>query len=338
MVSGFCRIDIPIVLSRLHIFNPDTDYALASPRHNYTPPARIVEYRKQYALLPSVYASAGDRILLLDRPDYPLENLRYHDICREKNLQIIKIGDLERHPERYSGLQANPWGWNHSIRLTLLNRVGEMPGMPTEAGIEKIKALSHRRLTIDMLKEMADILTPEIELPVEIFNPAEGMAAFHDNRERIFKAPWSSSGRGILLTDDLEDHHVEPWLRGIISRQKSVMMEKVYKRSIDFASEWTISEGVASFIGYSVFIASRRGKYHSNLTGSQTELKHYIKEKAKYWNDTFISVQKRAIEKLIAPHYSGPLGIDMLGTESGSVNPCVEINLRHTMGMVNLYI
>ena len=31
--------------------------------------------------------------------------------------------------------------------------------------------------------------------------------------------------------------------------------------------------------------------------------------------------------------YVGPVGIDMLADKDGRVNPCVEINLRHTMGM-----
>jgi hypothetical protein len=45
-----------------------------------------------------------------------------------------------------------------------------------------------------------------------------------------------------------------------------------------------------------------------------------------------------AIDDLIAPHYNGYLGIDMMlyWDENGKIalNPCVEVNLRMTMGMV----
>ncbi|MBR5101650.1 MAG: hypothetical protein IK092_00820, partial [Muribaculaceae bacterium] len=44
-----------------------------------------------------------------------------------------------------------------------------------------------------------------------------------------------------------------------------------------------------------------------------------------------------AVNELIAPHYTGALGIDMLAyRDSGCVVtvPCVEVNLRHTMGHV----
>ena len=46
----------------------------------------------------------------------------------------------------------------------------------------------------------------------------------------------------------------------------------------------------------------------------------------------------KALDSIIAPHYDGPLGIDMMfyKNENGEIalNPCVEVNLRMTMGMV----
>ena len=45
-----------------------------------------------------------------------------------------------------------------------------------------------------------------------------------------------------------------------------------------------------------------------------------------------------ALDVIIAPHYKGPLGVDMMiyrdGNKGLAVNPCVEVNLRMTMGMV----
>ena len=46
-----------------------------------------------------------------------------------------------------------------------------------------------------------------------------------------------------------------------------------------------------------------------------------------------IELQRDAIAEVVAPGYSGPLGIDMLATGDGRINPCVEMNLRMTMGM-----
>ncbi len=50
--------------------------------------------------------------------------------------------------------------------------------------------------------------------------------------------------------------------------------------------------------------------------------------------DDVTEVQRQAIDKFIAPYYSGCLGIDMLCDEAGRINACVEVNIRHTMGFV----
>lgn len=179
-------------------------------------------------------------------------------------------------------------------------------------------------------------MKPEIETPKELFNVEDAMSAFSLDARRYFKSPWSSSGRGIMLTDDLAAKHVEPWIRGTIERQGSVMMEKAYSRRLDFASEWICKYGEAKFIGWSVFDVSRRGKYHGQRDGTQASLIGMIHDSTYQNPADIVAAQRKAIEALIAPFYNGPLGIDMLTTENGAVNPCVELNLRHTMGMLSL--
>lgn len=114
------------------------------------------------------------------------------------------------------------------------------------------------------------------------------------------------------------------------------MMEKAYDRKLDFATEWLCENGEVRFIGYSVFNVSRRGKYHGNITENQTSLRNIIEDKAGQSLSTTVECQRGAITTLIAPDYDGPVGIDMLVTASGAINPCVEINLRHTMGMAGI--
>ena len=94
------------------------------------------------------------------------------------------------------------------------------------------------------------------------------------------------------------------------------MMERAYIRRLDFATEWQCRDGEASFLGYSVFNVSRRGKYQSNTTGTQDSLLDLIKSATPKWNPAITEKQKSVLEKLIAPFYSGPLGIDMLVTGS----------------------
>ena len=325
-------------MRRLLIFNPDTEYALASDSINYTPPASVVRLRRNMALYPATYASPGDAILLCDIiPDDELKRLPYHDIAAEKNLEIIRMPALHSIVTFKEPVFADPWGWNRCLAYRLRQRFSGIKGIPDERGLEAIRNLSHRRTTIEFLSITATDF-PEIDSPKECTGVEQAMSVFEKRRDMYFKAPWSCSGRGIIRTSDLDRSQVEQWVRGTIAAQGSVMAEKAYARRLDFATEWLCRDGKAMFAGYSVFETSRRGKYHNNMRETQSELENMIRQSTEAWCDSLLEKIQAAIEQLIAHSYSGPLGIDMLVTESGTVNPCVEINLRRTMGMEQLPI
>lgn len=323
----------------LHIFNPETDYALALDSHNFTPTADIVALRRKLALLPAKYAKCGDAILLLDfvNPE-KYADMQYHEEAKRKEIKIITLQDALRHPDIAANYTARPWGWNRNIRSILTKKFEGIVGMPSETEISNFRNLAHRRTTISFLNHtFPHLLHREVlEIPLETDDISVAMQHFRKSRNIYFKAPWSSSGRGVLYAADLEELHVHPWVKGIIARQGSVMIEKGYARKLDFATEWWCNSSAAQFLGFSVFEVSRRGKYHSNVEGSQSKLEKIIQEASPYWNHEILDLQKEAIECIIAPQYDGPLGIDMLITTQGTVHPCVEINLRHTMGMINL--
>ena len=320
----------------LHIFNPDNDYALASDNEYYTPPGQVIKLRRKLALLPALYAQEGDAILLLDEPLVKLSSLDYYDKVCEKGIRIITPGNLQNLKERIFSFNIRPWGWNRALKKHILFHIGRMKGIPDNETLRNIRNLSHRRTASELLTVMGSLLSDEITIPKELTRIEEAVEEFSKNKKLFFKAPWSSSGRGLMLTDDLEIKHLIPWVRGIIRRQGSVMVEKAYERKFDFASEWMIQNSKPLFLGYSIFNVSRRGKYHGNLNETQSNIKKIIKNNAENWNDQFLELQHNAIAKVIANHYEGPLGIDMLVTQSGAINPCVEINLRQTMGMIGL--
>ena len=70
------------------MFNPESDYALAAGREYYTPPSQVVELRKNLSLIPAVYASEGDIILLLDR-GLDFGSLAGYDSVEAKGLTIV---------------------------------------------------------------------------------------------------------------------------------------------------------------------------------------------------------------------------------------------------------
>ena len=309
----------------LHIFNPETDYALASGRTQYTPPKNVRMLRKMLHALPVIFAKPGDTILALD-DDVDHEGM-YSQLCRLRGVEIITLGQLKGlHPQSIS-----PWGWNAALRNTLLRNGLEKKLMPAEEEMELIRALSHRRNTIPFLQTFTEYDIGE--MPCELKSMEEFDEWLGRHPDGYLKSPWSSSGRGVLRIAGQSPEAVRRWAGGSIRTQGSVMVERPWDRTLDFASEWEMTaEGRAIFKGLSVFETNESGRYSHNISDSTAALLARIRHIAPTVDDNLFQAQSRALAKMLRG-YVGPVGIDMLADKDGRVNPCVEINLRHTMGM-----
>lgn len=329
---------------RVHIFNPETDYALGCKMGNYNPPASVVRLRKSMALFPATYAQPGDAILLLDDLiDYELSESNYTDTLKQKGIRIIKPHDKIQEIVDFSNIsladrtEIMPWGWNHSLRNQLLRRGIPPEFLKSEQEIEKIRCLAHRNRTIPFLEGISKyLLNLDVRLPEEFSNVSDAMAYAGDNPGCYFKMPWSSSGRGVICSTGMSVQKLKEWLSGAIARQGSVMGEYGYDRTADFATEWMCKKGKTEFIGLSWFDTSSNGKYIGNQRLSQEKIRQKIEATSNQFGEDLIAAQKGTIDKLISPYYEGPLGIDMLADKQGTINPCVEINLRMTMGMATI--
>ena len=323
----------------LHIFNPDTDYARATDGMFYTPPAKVVELRAHLSLLPALYASEGDAILLPSEcaPEMA-PALPYYEQVALKRIELITWEQLEKAGKSRVFIPT-PWGWDLPLWHKLESVSESLTTLPPRGKIELIRKLSHRRTTIEFLREYNRIASFKTELPREYTRTEEAIKEWQNGRTLFYKTPWSSSGRGIMFTEGLERKHIEPWLRGSIRSQGSVIAETAYCKKLDYASEWSITpEGNVEYLGLSLFETSPRGKYLRNHNLSQSEINERISESSSGWNKEIIKAQKSVLSTLIAPYYAGPLGIDMLTTQDGEIIPCIEINLRRTMGMTGFKI
>ena len=150
--------------------------------------------------------------------------------------------------------------------------------------------------------------------------------------------PWSGSGKGIYrVIDPIADNHVPRWIEGALKRQGSLLCEVGLDRIQDFAIECVCRDGTVELMGYSVFDSDFHSQFGVGRVAPMEELHELLL--GMYSDlDPVIGQVIMAIDDLIAPHYSGLVGIDMMmyRDENGNIalNPCVEVNLRMTMGMV----
>ena len=287
----------------LHIFNPEHDMALASGSRNYTPPRIIRQMREELSWLPRLWAEEGDSVWPLTGED---------------------VGRVE------------PWGWDSAVRETLLKAGVAEEILPTNEFIADVRRLSSREMAVKALQEMRSGGNEDLCGESWWCRDIEDVIA-HEGRI-VIKAPWSSSGKGLLFADGRLTEKQKGWVRNVIGRQGGVAVERLCEKRHDFALEYVIgAERRADCLGISVFVNNTNGSYGWNMLcphNRKLEMLGLDEERIK----RFVALHKAFLEKEIAPYYTGPVGIDMMECDGGIVNPCVEINLRRTMGHVALAI
>ena len=153
----------------------------------------------------------------------------------------------------------------------------------------------------------------------------------------VIKLPWSSSGRGVIYSFASPEETLHGYLRGMIRRQGSVILEPYRDRIQDFAMLFYSDGTTARFRGLSMFITDGRGFYSGNLVMRQKDMAGRLPFDHSIW----ASRLEHSLTKIIAPAYRGWMGVDMMtcrGLDGNmEVVPCVEINLRKTMGVAALF-
>lgn len=317
-------------MARLHLFNPENDIALAAGTSNFTAPRAAVTLRNAGAALPLWYAGDGDRILC-----YGL-NARWLDGMRERFAMDCDVFD--HHPG--SSLTPSPWGWSAAVRREFEAEGFAADSMPSDRDLEIRRRLSHRR-TASLLREaIAPQLGFEIAPAAMEFSDTDSLASWLSaNPAAIIKAPWSSSGRGLTDTRHIISDEVLRRAGGIIRRQGSVMAEPAYERTGDFALLFECTGGVCRHVGYSYFSTCGIGAYSGNTVASDERILAMIGRlyPAERIAEAAAAIAS-ALTDIVAPHYDGPLGVDMLTArmpdDSVMLDATVEINMRMTMGFV----
>lgn len=322
----------------LHVFNPEHDLALASGLSNFTAPHAGRRLRADLGYLPALWAGDDDCVLV--------EHVE--QACRAFSRLRARVGGAPRRFVDKSQLsrlpidRVSPWGWDLALRAALI-RYGVSPdACASETEIAAVRDYSHRRHAAGVLRRLSCHMPQGffLEQPVEAVSVEAVEECMSRSSRLVVKAPWSSSGRGVrFIEGKLSDYH-RGWLRNTIVQQGSVMVEPFYPKVKDFGMEFeALPGGQVRYLGLSLF-DTRNGAYTGNIIASEEDkldmISHYIPVslidfiRAKV-TDTLCAV--------IGGHYAGPFGVDMmiLSNPDGqgfSVHPCVEINLRRTMGHV----
>lgn len=166
----------------------------------------------------------------------------------------------------------------------------------------------------------------------------------HEEQEVfLLKAPYSSSGRGLLRVANKLRATDKQWISGILKKQGNISIELFLDKQLDFALEFfSTGKGNIFYEGLSLFHTTKQGKYLGNTLNTQEKIEKQI---TSFISQDLLNRVRDALSYIlqdtISYLYEGYLGIDMMiykdlaGTFH--LHPCVEINMRHTMGIVALF-
>ena len=291
----------------LYVFNPENDMALADGHPGYTPPVQIQQMRRELWWLPQWWADEEDIVW--------------------NGEERLNLSDDPR---------ILPWGWSPALCHQLKQAGVQESLLPSRKELEQIRQLSHRQTAVSLLQELRS------ELPLDghfagnsvlCRSIEEAEETANEFGEALLKSPWSSSGRGLMKTDNPQ---WKAWASRILKAQGSIVVEQFMHKVTDFALEfWLDGKGGVEYRGLSLFYTNERGAYLGNWVAPEEQKLawlaqyiplQYLQEIRAWWT-----------ARLSRFDYAGPVGIDMMLAQEG-ICPCIEVNWRWTMGLVSCLV
>ena len=315
---------------KLHLFNPENDLALADGGFSYCPPPAAMCIAGELSSLQLWYAGVEDAVLL------PTER---HIAFRDEMSAFFELPPAYS-PSMQSLVTAlSPWGWSAQMRHRFKAMGFDGALLPSEDSIARMRCLSSRVHTIEILTALrnAGIDTPP--MPQYINNIDDAVTFVNTHNRCVVKAPWSGSGKGIMWGIGNAEEPMVNFCKGVIRRQGGVVCEHFLNARTEFAMEFIATADAVGFAGYSLFTAEN-GAYTGNLLAGNEEIEKRLSQYIPI--ETLADVKAQlcvVMQRLLTESgYRGYFGVDMMIYDNGDgyrLNPCMEVNLRMNMGVVS---
>ena len=317
-----------------YYFNYSHELALADKGINYVAPSIVRTMERDLMSLAAFFAVEGD-VVVVSEGMVERCSAFYAGLC--PGVRFVTLSSVPAESV------FRPWGLNADL-CRKLRKTDTFP-VPTDVEVNDLRLLASRRTAVDILerlrKELSYLpLCGESRYCIDMDDAAEAVAAFP---RTVLKAPWSSSGRGLRFADGSLQPPLSGWCRRIITKQGGIVVEPYYEKVYDFAAEMSVSPaGEVHYTGLSHFLTSDKHTYLGNTVTSQENMRHALFHNFDERVFTLaVSHLERVLAQKIAGRYTGPLGVDMMlcrQNEELFLHPCVEINMRNTMGWLALLL
>jgi len=329
----------------IHYFNPGHETAVLNNSPYYRPPAQQIKMQQDLSFLPAWYAESDDYIWT----DTPLTFDFIKSISGFSNIShnTLSVNELHAKKQVLQHETIDFWGLSPAS-IHYFNNLNQQFDFQWNISQWKniYRELSSRWSSHSVLKELIAAI-PDIDaslLPVR----CEDLQSIEQKilqsvENQLLKSPHSSSGRGLLWLQQKPLARSERQIiQGMLKKQSAVSLERALNKCIDFSMQFEINELATKFIGYSLFLTDTKGRYKGSVITDQNDIQETL---FKYIDKQLIFSVKQKLTELLhrqySLHYQGILGVDMMiysADRQYRMHPCVEINMRKTMGYLAIML
>ena len=346
----FCGMAFRLYFHRmaaLHYFNPGHETAVLNGSPYYMLPSNVRQMQEDLGLLPFCYALKDDYILTEKEVCSDFYG-KLTDIIGSVARPLVRE-EVIRQEAELPFLKACPWGLSPQSLQQFRYLAGQSSlNMEIPVWDDAISRLVGRETAAICLRSLLRLfpvmdtgICPRFRCSLEEVETFVEKSRF----PVLVKAPYSSSGRGLLwiYSGRLKEADRQ-WITGVLKKQGMVSLEPVLQKIQDFAMEfYSDGKGHVRFEGYSLFSTAGKGAYSGNLLAGQYVIKQLLSASV---GEELLDEVGDSLENLLGEVYGalyeGYLGVDMMVYKNADgmllLHPCVEINMRHTMGLVAFFI
>ena len=341
-------------LPNIYYFNPTCEYAIANGDAAWQPNRILQKMESDLATLPLFLAKPEDYVIVDRIPSTSFINSLKEFRFEIPRFILKKEATINQSFISQKRNKLLPWGWSpatHKILSPLKKSCSvDFKNSIVFNWLPNHKNLYSKKFASGVLKTLLN------EYSCEHFIPKQQLTEVCTTKQEIekllvkwgklmIKAPWSSSGRG-LQPITKTPVHPKVWdkILAIVKDQGYVIVEPYLNKALDLAFLFEIKKGEINFIGLSNFTTDYKGQYNGNsLNGLPDNLDPEILEFARFIPKEIISSLIEILELTeLAKFYEGFFGVDTLIYRNEKnelkINPCLEINVRQSMGLLSLQL
>jgi hypothetical protein len=338
----------------IYLFNPTCEFAIANGSPNWQPNSLLQKMESDLSALPLFFSGKNDFVMVDKMPSTKLiENLKQTGVEPPNFILKTELNSNRQFIQQPKN-KLLPWGWSpaaHQLLFPLKQSCSsEFCQSPVFNWKPEHREITSRKFASEVLINVcnatnADYLLPEALYPKICITQTDFENAVRQWGKIMVKAPWSSSGRGLQpITKTPVHQKVWEKIMGIVKDQGYAIAEPYLNKVLDRAFLFELKKGKVRFLGISNFIANKKGQYEGNyINGLPVKTNKSIVEFANIAEREIRGPLIKVIENSkMAVFYEGVFGVDTLiyTDETGKlkINPCLEINVRHTMGLLSLQL